>query len=797
MIRIPFPHLYSLSALRSLVYGFGLALMFSTCLSAQIDGYSLLHQQQAQSKLQAPALDCASTDCDDAATGLLGSDPDFPALKSRPLPNLPSSPSAASTPAPSTGAAPTHTPSEPPNEFQHFVQSSTGKLLPIYGAWLFDGVPSTFAPLDHIPVTPEYTIGPNDEIDMRVWGQINFNQRFVVDRSGDIFLPQVGRVSVAGLRFAELHDNLKSAMARLYHNFELNVNMGQLRSMQIFIVGQARRPGSYTVSSLSTLVNALFVSGGPSSSGSMREIQLKRAGTRVTTFDLYDLLLNGDKSNDVHLHPGDVIFIPTAGPRVAICGSVQTAAIYEFKPNTSLREALIDAGGLSPVAAAQHAILERIDQHSTLRSDNLELNQEGLRTILQNGDIIQLQSIVPRLEHIVTLRGNVADPVRLPWRPGMKISDIIPDKASLLTRNYWSNRNRLEPEPTLTAKNQDQNLPKVDGIVSRPPASEALVQLVAPDIDWNYAVIERRDPQKLTTQLIPFNLGKVAIDHDPTADLPLQPGDVITVFSQADITTPRAEQTKYVRLEGEIKMAGVYSVEPGEHLRDLVARAGGLSPNAYLYGAQFTRESTKHEQQERYNEFVDQLEREVNQDASTLVGRVTSTEQAATAQASFASQRAMISRLRQAQATGRIVLDLQANSEKLTDLPNIPLENGDRLFIPAIPSTVNVVGTVYNQSAFLYNSDLRLAEYLHDSGGPTRFGDKNHIFVIRADGSVISKDTRSGLFSGSFDSVRMYPGDSIVVPANTSKVTRVRSFLDWSQVISNFGLGAAAINVLK
>jgi protein involved in polysaccharide export with SLBB domain len=176
---------------------------------------------------------------------------------------------------------------------------------------------------------------------------------------------------------------------------------------------------------------------------------------------------------------------------------------------------------------------------------------------------------------------------------------------------------------------------------------------------------------------------------------------------------------------------------------------------------------------------------------------VISPQQDQALQASLASQRTLVDRLRKTPASGRIVLDVQPGSNSVDALPDIPLENGDRLFIPSIPSTVNVVGTVYNQSTFLYDGDLRLVDYLKDAGGPTRYADKSHMFVIRADGSVIARETRSRLFSGSFDSLRMYPGDTLVVPTNVTKTTRLRGFLDWSQVVSNFGIGAAAINVLR
>jgi polysaccharide biosynthesis/export protein len=833
-------------AFRVLIYSFVIVLACAPKLEAQIDQLQLFRKQQKSdldSQSNPPALD------DDSSSR---SDDELPSFQQRLPQSLNRTPyrlgdsqselddSSQRSDSRNSASPSVHRVKEPPSEFQRFVKSSTGRMLPIYGASLFNQVPSTFAPVDNIPVTPDYTIGPGDQIDLRVWGQINFSQRLTVDRSGDIFIPQVGRISVSGLPYSRLQEAIRSGFCRVFTNFDLNVNMAQLRSIQIFVAGQARQPGTYTVSSLSSLVNALFAAGGPSSHGSMRSIQLKRGSSVAATFDLYDLLLSGDKSKDVFLQPGDVIFIPSAGPRVAICGSVGNAAIYELKPNTSLGDVLAYAGGLSPVAASQRAILERVAQHQSLRSERILLTEQGRATVLQDGDIVRLLPVVPRFEQTVTLRGNVADPVRLPWHEGMRVSDLIPDKDALLTRDYFKERNRLEPKDDSRDMDHDKGTDTTEPVdvlspttgdvsdfrkvalgyreVSRDTTNDNSlgsavsdektstvrhftrkndVQPSAPDINWNYAAIERLDTQKLTTSLVPFNLGKAVIDHDPSADLLLRPGDVVNVFSKADIETPGLQQTRYVRLEGEFKMAGVYSIEPGEGLRHVVARAGGLTPNAYLYGAQFTRESTQKEQQKRYQAFVDELEHDINQSASTLAGRVISSQQDQALQASLAGQRTLVERLRKTPASGRIVLDLQPGSNSVDAVPDIPLENGDRLFIPSVPATVNVVGTVYNQSTFLYGSDLRLGDYLQEAGGPTRYADKSHMFVIRADGSVIAKETRSGLFSASFDSLRMYPGDTLVVPTNVTKTTRIRGFLDWSQVISNFGIGAAAINVLK
>lgn len=713
--------------------------------------------------------------------------------------------------------------SEEPTAFQKFVEQSVGRLLPIYGAELFREVPSTFAPADRVPVTPDYVVGPGDQLLIRAWGQIDLNVSPVVDRAGAIYIPQIGSEAVAGLQFAQIQDFLKTAIGRIYRNFDLSVNMGQLRSIQVFVLGQARRPGVYTVSSLSTLVNAIFASGGPNTNGSMRGIRLMRQDQAVCEFDLYDLLQRGDKSKDQRLLSGDVIYIPPVGPQVAMAGSVNTPAIYELKEGGTLEEGLQLAGGLTPVAAKRKAIIERIE-NSTRRVVEASLaGSDAAAAELQNGDVVSVLAVAPRFENAVTLRGNVADPVRMPWRPGMKIRDLIPDREALLTRDYWQTRNRLafparSGEPS---ENGSRDLIASTEVVAYPPPGGGLesgldgarsagdaarvgpgsigasrdqapsaknrVERNALETNWSYAVIERRDPKDLTTTLIPFRLGKVIIDGDETENLPLEPGDVITIFSTADVKLPQNLQSRFVRLEGEFVSAGVYSVRPGETLRQLVQRAGGLTPQAYLFGSQFTRTSAKLEQQQRLDDLVNSLERQVASAAANIRGSVVSPEEAAAANAEITGQRELVEKLRQVRAAGRIVLDLDPHDPRLESLPDLPLEDGDVFTVPSKPSFINVIGSVYNGTSFVFVENKRAGDYLREAGGSTRTGDSRHTFLIRADGSVASK----------FENLRLNPGDTIVVPEQINKITFLKGLKDWAQVFAQFGLGAAAINILR
>lgn len=780
---------------------------------------------------------------------------------------------------------------DPITDFQRLVQLSLGQPIQIFGRQLFRGVPSTFAPLDQTPVTPDYVVGPGDELLIRVWGQVVFNDRLTVDRSGTIYVPRVGSIHVSGIPFSGLDKHLRTEIGRVYRNFDLNVNLGQLRSIQVFVLGQAKHPGSYTLSSLSSLVNALFASGGPSVQGSMRKIQLKRGGKVISDFDLYDLLLRGDKSQDSQLLPGDVIFIPPVGPQVAMAGAVRNPAIYELRGETTLGQVIELAGGLSSVASDARVSLERIEDHRFREAMQVTMDAAGKATLVRDGDVLRVFSITPRFEKTVTLRGNLANPGRFAWHDGMRLSDIIPDRESLLTNNYWRSRNQLglpermffEPlpvtrpmqtypvpfrtgqdtnqpsatgngntlnpysnanpnslDPNFDPRYMDQGLQqgpqqqqqstlpgtvaemaqrRVAGATAEQEASQGSiasqqsriatgsslaqstnrisVKLPAPEIDWSYAVIERLDPQTLKTSLLPFRLGALVMDHDASQDLVLQAGDVVTIFSQADIRVPLEEQTKFVKLEGEIASAGTYSVKKGENLRQLIQRAGGFTPNAYLFGSEFNRESTRVLQQSRLDEYVNTLAIDLQREGAGKVSSAATPADAAAVAGVMEGQKDMIARLRLIRATGRIVIEISPDAKALDAIPEISLEDGDSFTIPSVPAAVNVVGAVYDQNSFLYVPGQKVENYLKLSGGPKRNADDKHAFVIRADGSVFSRETtNTRLTSRKFQNSLLNPGDTIVVPEKLFKPAIMRGFLEWSQVFSQLALGAATIAIL-
>lgn len=667
------------------------------------------------------------------------------------------------------------------NEFQQFVTTDLGRQLPIFGADLFTDVPSTFAPIDRVPVSADYVIGPGDELLIRAWGQIDLNARITVDRSGNIYLPKVGTISVAGLKYQQIEGYLRASISRVFRNFDLNVGLGQLRSIQVFVVGQAKRPGTYTVSSLSTLVNAIFASGGPSSEGSMRHIQLKRGSQIVSDFDLYDLLQRGDKSKDTNLLPGDVIYIPPVGPLIAISGSVKQPAIYEMKDLMTLQDAILAAGGLATTASVERASIERINERRLRSVMEVSVTQNGA-TPMQDGDVVRVLPISPRFENTVTLRGNVAVPGRYAWREGMRVTDLIPTRETLIPRRFWQQQNSIVGSSESVPKNVDQTTIPVDQ------------SIVRNDINWDYAAIQRTTPDDLSTNLIPFNLGKAIGDPNGESNLPLKAGDIVTIFSQSDVSVPIGKRARFVELAGEVRAPGLYRVEPGETLRQLVMRAGGLTNNAYLFGAVFTRESVRMEQQKRLDDYIDQLQQDLERSTVAASKAAISTDESTALSSRVESQRRLVERLRQTRASGRVVLQLTSAENTVDAFPSeFVLEDGDRLVIPARPATVNVVGAVYNPASFVQSRTKRARDYLRQAGGATRNADASRMFIIGPDGAVLS----GAVSRRHVAELHLRAGSTIVVPEQLDKGSALRGVRDWSQVFAQFALGAAAIKVLS
>jgi protein involved in polysaccharide export with SLBB domain len=707
---------------------------------------------------------------------------------------------------------------EPPSAFQRFVETSTGRLLPIFGSRFFQEAADGFAAVDNVPVSADYTVGPGDEVLVRAWGSIDVDFRTTVDRNGQISLPKVGSFTVAGVKAADLERHLRAQIGRLYTNFSLNVTLGQLRGVKVFVVGPARTPGVYTLSSQSTLLSAVVAAGGPAGHGSMRKVLLRRDGRVISELDIYDFLVAGDKSRDLQLAAGDVVVFQPAGARVALSGALDTSAVYELKGREeSVAEVLRYAGG-APLLADPHRLhLERVDTSqigAPRRVEKFKLDDAGRAKMLRDGDLLTLLPISQQFANEVTLKGHVAHALRYPFTAGMRIRDLIPDKDALITADFYRRKNMLvrpgasrdsqrttadRPASDARSANWENDAELAAAMEERTAIERAKKAPAAlfEEINWDYAVVERLNPADLSTQVIPFNLGKAVLLGDAAHNIELQAGDVVTVYSQKDVRVPVARQTRLVSLEGEVGAPGVYQLLPGETLQQLIVRAGGFTPQAYVFGLELTREETRIKQQQNLESAIARLEAA----AATQNARdVANQRDAASSQINASSTNAQLARLKRLTPNGRIALELSPDVYRPEELPDLPLENQDRIVVPPRPGFVTVAGAVVNSNSFIWKPGRTAGDYIQIAG-LDETADKSGIFILRADGTVDHASSRGFLGFGNVTSQKLNPGDAIVVPSQVDFESWGRAFVrnlkDWSQIFYQFGLGAAAIETLR
>ena len=703
--------------------------------------------------------------------------------------------------------------------FQKNVQIRSGLFLPIFGYTLFF-YPRTFAPSSSATVDANYTIGIGDQLNLKAWGSMSIDYTTQVAKDGTVFLPKVGKISVLGIKASNLDHYFKAKVGRIYNNFTLSATVSSVRSISVNVAGYAIRPGTYQLSSLSSISNAVFAVGGPSMAGSLRDVQIKRDGRVVGHFDMYEVLLNGNNSHDMRLQAGDTLYFAPRGNQVAIYDGVKVPAIYEAKENETVADVVKFAGGFNYNTANDKVVVEQFDAKQALQVKDYAMAQ-GLSKEVANGDIIHFFSLNNNYDSSIVLMGNVAQPTRLGYESGMRISDAIPNKEALLTKSFWNSYSynaagrdnlltQIGREKTTTQVNADNTAMYSTGLNSGSAgsgsnagktfgASDNLfiagpIQIPEANINWNYATVIRLNKDTYSTNVIPFNLRK-ALAKDPQNDLVLQPGDIIDILSAKDVRTPSSTSTLYVFVDGEVNSPGVYELRPGDTLKDVIVKAGGVSSKAYLYGAELNRESVKKKQQVVLNQMLDQLQQSMLGQISSSTASATSGSQVAVQNQVMAQQQAFISKMRQIKPSGRVILGMPSANVSLDDMPAIQVENGDTIYIPTRPSTVDVIGQVYNPATFMYKPNALVSDYITMAGTENQFADTSNEYILRADGTLYSRQ-QAGWFGG-FASRSLNPGDAIIVPQQIQFGSTVQNLLNWTQILANFGTTAAAITVFK
>lgn len=647
-------------------------------------------------------------------------------------------------------------PVEIPSEFEQYVSGfvplAVSTNIKQFGYDLFSQTTSIFASVDKVPVGPDYVIGPNDEIKISVWGNIEGQWNVTVDRDGAISLPKVGTLGVTGLTFKELKETLHKELSKYYTGFQMNVSMGALRTIRVYVVGNANRPGAYTLSSMATLVSALFEVGGPSKTGTMRDIRVERKGQTVAHFDIYDFLLKGDKTKDIRLMPEDVIYIPPVGSLVGIAGSVHTPAIYELRGEQKFSQLIEMAGGLSTVAFKGRVQIERIvDNRSQVVFESDLDTIRGSDLSVQAGDMVKIFQVVQD-KKIVRLSGAVNRGGEFGFSPGMKVKDLIGMAGGL---KYYA----YDKEAELTR-----------------------------------VAITNQGPK---TQKIMIDLEK-AIADDANSNLALEADDYLFIRS-----VPEWRLYRTVQVAGEVRFPGTYTIRKDEKLSALLERVGGYTDTAYLRGAVLTRIPVQELQQKGLEEMVVRLEQELLVQSSVQSSTAISAEEIQAKKLELESKQKFIEVLRKQKATGRLVIQLAHLRLLKGSEYDIELEDGDILYIPSMKSVVSVMGSVMSQGSFVYSGKYSYQDYIGMSGGYSRFADMGNVYVLKVDGSA-RKLSRS-LFSWNETKSRwevtafgekikeIEPGDTIIVPQKLDRIAWLREVKDITQILMQLAVTAGVV----
>jgi protein involved in polysaccharide export with SLBB domain len=729
------------------------------------------------------------------------------------------------------------------------ARTGVQSLMP-YGYDLFNDSLSSFSPVTDQSVPEDYVVGSGDEFKVQLFGSQNRSFRLIVSREGAISFPELGPIVVGGQRFSVAKSTIEARVSRQMIGVRADVSMGSTRTIRVFVVGEVQRQGSYTVSGLATMTAGLIAAGGVTPIGSLRDIQLKRQGKVVRSFDLYDMLMRGDTVNDAQLQPGDVIFIPPAGPTVSIDGEVRRPAIYELRGETSAADLLQMAGSLTNEADPTRASIVRIDEQFRRVVLDIDFSSASDRSQpVRRGDVLRVARLRPQLDSGVVLDGFVHRPGPVAWRAGLRLTDVIgsidelkpnADAHYVLIRRESGADRRVEAlsadlvaalgqrggAADITINPRDQVT-----VFDLAPGRERIIKPLLDELrlqsglarPTEVVTVEGRvkvpgeyplEPGMTISDLLraggnleaaafggKAELARYEVDGDGVRQIEVIEVDLEGVLrgdAQADVQlrpfdsllikeTPDWTDKESVTLSGEVRFPGNYVIRRGETLQEVLRRAGGLTTRAFAKGSVFTRVELREREQKQ----LDLLAERMQGDLATLSVQAAAANQAGASQ-SLAAGRALLAQLKQYRAVGRLVIDLAELVEgEKGSAADVILHDGDQLIVPPQKQEVTVIGEVQTTTSHLYSRALRRDDYISKSGGTTRKADLRKIYVVRADGSVMAQ--RGGMLSRKYD-VDMQPGDTIVVPLDTERMPKLGFWQAVTQIVYNLAVSVAAVN---
>jgi protein involved in polysaccharide export with SLBB domain len=732
------------------------------------------------------------------------------------------------------------------------IAKSGREALQPYGYDLFLNPQPGLSPVTSTPVPADYVLGPDDVLEVQLYGNQNYTVDLTVNRDGQINFPQLGAISVGGKRYSAVKSELEARVGRQMIGEHASVSMSGIRTISVFVLGEAMFPGSYTVSGLATVTSALFAAGGVKPQGSLRHIQVRRQGALVREFDLYDLLMRGDSSADVKLLPGDVVMVPSIGPTASAYGEVQRPAIYELKGPTDVAQLIDMAGGLTPEADNATASLLHVNaQRQRVVIGVNPSAPAGQAQPVGNGDALRVVRLKPTIDSGIQLQGYVYRPGGYEWHQGLRLTDIIGSIDELkpnADQHYVLIRRVEGPGRQINVLSADL------AAALKAPDSSANVLLQPRDTLTVFDLQTGRDRvieplmQELTlqadlqqpTQIVNID-GKVKVPGDYPLESGMHVADLIRAGGGLDASAygGRAELSRYtvdngeqrrteiisidlaavargdtaanfelrpfdklsikeitgwteqdqVIVIGEVRFPGMYTIKHGETLRSVMARAGGLTEYAFPAGALFTRESLREFEQEQLDRLTARMQSDI---AATALMAARANQTGATS--SYNVGQSLLAQLQATRAIGRLVIDLKASmNARPGSADDIILRNGDQLIVPKQRQDVMVLGEVQSPSAHLFRPDLSRDDYISQSGGVTSMADKSKIYVVRADGSVAPHERR-WLFSSSDADMRA--GDAVVVPLDTESLPNLPTWQAVSQIMYQLAIAVVAVHAL-
>ena len=600
--------------------------------------------------------------------------------------------------------------------------------LPYFGYAVFQNAKVDFSPEIYGPVDNEYPLGPGDEIVISIWGEVELRHALTIDREGQVYIENVGILTLSGLNIRQAKKKLRKVLSKSYSSLSdgkafLDLSIGKLRSIRVFVVGNVKSPGVFTVPALTSPFNMLFYAGGVQKNGSLRDISLVRKNRKVRSLDFYDFLNKGEKYANVRLQNYDVIVVPTVKKRVHLSGAVTKPAIYELSKKENLSELIRFAGGFKANAYIENIQIERYSDNKERRLLSINYKENEGNFKLLDGDRIAVSAIDRKIKNFVKISGPVFGPKRFEFYPGMTIKDLfsqvdsiggdayldrvhitrmLPDRKKQLfsvnLNEFLENNEQdflLAPEDYIEILSHKTLFPAdsvhIYGAVTNPGTYELKKDMTLKDLIFSaggflknamidQAEISRlnpfnNDPNKLSTILF------VDIDSTYTKKLNPDTGDLFFLIANDDIfirTNSDWEMQRHISVSGEVKLPGAYSLKSKtERITDLIQRAGGLKPTAYLEGARLFRSN---------------------------------------------------------RGVGQIGIDFKAIFENPSDPQNIFLESGDRIVIPEKLATVKIVGGIHFPSSVLFEKGKGLDYYIKAAGGLTELADKSNITVRLANG---------------------------------------------------------------